>query len=196
LLTLRGIGMSVRRMMLVALLFLGLLYAIVPGMRSLVNGLVLGGKDRVEALFASNDVPIRPISTAATAEVPRHGAGLATDLGENTFWAAPNAAAKPKLVLGFDAPTRLTQAIVHNGDGAGEFQALGRPQDLHLVFFDRSNTVLGTDDVHLEDKPDSQQVALEGADGATRVEIQVMSVYPAPGNPGLALSEIELFQHR
>lgn len=194
LLTLRGVSSALRRTMLVALLLAGLLYAVFPGMRSLVNGLVSGGVDRVEAMFARPDVAVRPISTTATAELPGHGAGLATDLGENTFWAAPDAAARPKLVLGFDRPTQLTRALVHNGDGAGDFQALARPQDLLVVYFDQTNAVIGTVNVTLQDTPDVQEIQLGGGEGATRVEIQVMSVHPAPANPGLALSEIEMFQ--
>lgn len=183
-------------MLVVALLLAGLLYAVVPGMRSLVNGLVIGAKDRVESIFTSRDVAVRPISTAATAELPGHAAGLATDLGEDTFWAAPDAAARPTLVLGFERPTELTRAIVHNGDGTGDFQALGRPRELNLVYFDQNGTVVGTGNVRLQDTPDEQEVQLGGGDGATRVEMQVISVHPSPDNPGLALSEIELFQRR
>jgi len=196
LLTARGLTAAMRRTLLLAALLAALLYAIFPAMRDLVHGLVLGGKDRVEALFGRQDVEVRPISTTATAALADHPADQATDLAKNTFWSAPDAAARPTLVVVFDHPTQLTRAIVHNGDGAGDFPALGRPHELHLVYFDGSGTVLGATDVTLKDTPNEQQVQLGEGDGATRVEIQVTSVHPAPSAPGLALSEIEFFERQ
>jgi hypothetical protein len=64
-----------------------------------------------------------------------------------------------------------------------------------MVYFD-GEIVSGTFDVTLEDKPDEQEVEFGRGDGATRVEIQVMSFYRSPQSPGLALSEIELFERR
>lgn len=195
LLTLRGLSRTLRRMLFVALLLAGLFYAVFPSMRSLVNGLVIDGKDRVNALIGRKDVAVRPISTTATAELPDHPAGLATDLMTNTFWSAPDAA-RPKLMVVFDHPTRLTRAIVHNGDGTGDFPALDRPRELHLVYFDDSNTVLGASDVTLNDTPSTQEVQLAGSPGATRVEIEVRSVHPAQRDSDLALSEIEFFERQ
>jgi hypothetical protein len=164
-------------------------------MRGVVNERVLAGKEWVESAISQNPVAVRPISTVATAQLPDHAAELATDLGNNTFWAAPDAAAQPTLVLQFDRLTRLVRAIVVNGASGDEFQALGRPRDLHMVYFD-GEIVSGTFDVTLEDKPDEQEVEFGRGDGATRVEIQVMSFYRSPQSPGLALSEIELFERR
>jgi hypothetical protein len=164
-------------------------------MRGVVNERVLAGKEWVESAISQNPVAVRPISTVATAQLPGHAAELATDLGNNTFWAAPDAAAQPTLVLQFDRLTRLVRAIVVNGGSGDEFQALGRPRDLHMVYFD-GEIVTGTFDVTLEDKPDKQEVKFGRGDGATRVEIQVMSFYRSPQSPGLALSEIELFERR
>lgn len=194
LLTPRGVLAAVRRVLIVALLLLGLLYAVFPSMRSLVNGLVLDGKDKIESMFVQQYVPVRPIQVTATGEVPDHLAPLATDGFSNTFWAAPDAAAQPALVLEFDRPTSLVRAIVHNGGGE-DFQALSRPRELHLVYSDGERTI-GTSDVLLTDTPDEQQVEFTGGDGATRVEIHVMSVYSSVDSPGLALSEIELFERQ
>ena len=195
LLTLRGLTAAFRRVLLVAALLAGLLYAISPSMRGVVNERVLAGKEWVESAISQKPVAVRPTSTAATAQLPDHTAEQATDLGNNTFWAAPDAAAKPKLVLQFDRLTRLVRAIVVNGGSGDEFQALGRPRDLHVVYFD-GEIVTGTFDVTLEDKPDEQEIKFGRGDGATRVEIQVMSFYRSPQSPGLALSEIELFERQ
>jgi len=192
--TLRGVSTAVRRALLVGVLILALLYAVIPSMRSLVNGAVLGIKDRVEALFVPQYAPVRPTSFSATAEIPDHPPELAFDLITNTFWAAPNAAAEPTLVVGFDRPTRLVRAIVRVGGGE-DFQAFGRPETLHLVY-SAGGTTIGTSDVVLNDTPEAQEVMFSGGDGATSVEIHVVSVYRSVQSPGVALSEIELFERR
>lgn len=190
LLTLRGVLTLIRRLLIVAALLLGLLYAVSPSLRSTVNDWVQGLGNDVESRISPEQV--RPTLTESTAQLPEHPATLATDGFSNTYWVAPDAAARPTLVLGFDQPTDLERAIIRGGGGE-DFQALGRPRDLHLVYYN-GQTVLGTSDVSLQDVPDPQQVDLGGGDGATRVEIQVMSYYRAVTSPALALSEIELFE--
>lgn len=193
--TLRGVSTLVRRALLIGVLLLALLYVAIPSMRSLVNGAALGLRDRVEALFVQKPVPVRPTSFTATDEVPDHGAALAVDGFNNTFWSAPNAAEEPTLVLGFDQPTRLVRAIVWVGGGDDPL-ALGRPKQLHLVY-SAGGTTIGTFDALLEDTPGKQQqVKLEGGDGATSVEIHVVDVYRSVQSPAVALSEIELFERR
>ncbi|MGH3912937.1 MAG: NADase-type glycan-binding domain-containing protein [Pseudonocardiaceae bacterium] len=192
--TVRGVFALIRRALLVGVLILGLLYAFIPPMQGLVNASVLGIKDRVEALFVRNYVPVRPTSFTATAEVADHPAALAVDLTTNTYWAAPDAAAEPTLVLGFDRPTQLVRAIIRVGV-AEDFQALGRPETLHLVY-SADGTTIGTSDVVLQDTPEPQEVTFGGGDGATSVEIHVVSVYRSVQSPAVALSEIELFERR
>ncbi|MGH3928860.1 MAG: NADase-type glycan-binding domain-containing protein [Pseudonocardiaceae bacterium] len=191
----RGVSTVVRRVLLVGVLLLALLYAVIPSMRSLVNGAVLGIKNRVEALFVQQYVPVRPTSFSATEEASDHPAELAVDGFKNTFWSAPNAAEEPTLVLGFDSPTRLARAIVWVGGGEDPL-ALGRPKELHLVY-SAGGTTIGTSDVVLQDTPGKEQeVTFSGGDGATSVEIHVVSVYRSVQSPGVALSEIELFERR
>ncbi|HEU0086911.1 MAG TPA: zinc ribbon domain-containing protein [Pseudonocardiaceae bacterium] len=193
LLTLPGMMALVRRTLLVAALLAGLLYAISPSMRGVVHGLVGSLRDRVESVFAQKPVQVHATKTEATAQRPDHPGPMATDGLTNTFWVAPRAADKPMLVVTFDRPTRLVEAIVHNGAAGEQFQALARPAKLHVVFSD-GETPIGVADVPLEDKPGVQTVQFGGGDGATRVEIRVVDFYRSEQNPGLALSEIEFFQ--
>jgi hypothetical protein len=86
------------------------------------------------------------------------------------------------------------RAIVHNGGGE-DFQALGRPRELHIVYI-AGGTTIGTSDVFLQDTPEQQEVEFGGGDGATRVEIHVVDAYRSVQNPGVALSEIEFFERR
>ncbi|MGH4025913.1 MAG: NADase-type glycan-binding domain-containing protein, partial [Pseudonocardiaceae bacterium] len=195
LLTLRGLNSAFRRVLLVAALLAGLLYAVVPSLRGAVNELARGGVDRITSALGQKDVPVRPVSTDAAAQVPEHPARYAFDGGNNTFWKAPNADAKPTLVLKFDHPTQIERAIVHNGGSGEEFGVLARPRQLHVVYFN-GETPSGVFDVTLEDKPDEQEVAFGRGDPATRVEIQVTDVYRAPDSPDLGLTEIELFERQ
>ncbi|HEX2299042.1 MAG TPA: zinc ribbon domain-containing protein, partial [Pseudonocardiaceae bacterium] len=111
-----------------------------------------------------------------------------------TFWAAPGGNTQPTLIVEFERPVNLVSAIVHNGGGEA-FQALSRPRDLHLSYFD-GNRPLGASDVTLTDAPDEQQIDLEGRDGTTRVEVQVLSFYTSPQSPDMALSYLEFFERQ
>lgn len=177
-------------MLLVALLLAGLLYAIFPPLRHSVNEQVLGAKRQLESMIFTQYVPVRPTSVTATGELPEHPAAAATDGFTNTFWVAPDAAAQPTLVLSFDRPTRLARAIIRVGGGE-DFQALGRPERLHLVY-----STGRTADVTLADTPEPQEVEFVGGDGASTVELHVVSIYRSVQNPGLAVTEIELFERK
>jgi zinc-ribbon domain len=191
---LSSISRMIRRALAAAAVIAVLAYAVFPPLRGAVNDGVLGIRDKIMAMFTQQYVPVHPISTTATAELPDHPAKLATDTFKNTYWVAPDAAAQPTLILGFDGPTKLVRAIVHSGGGP-DLEALGRPDKLHLVFSD-GQRVLGTSDVTLTDTLDPQQVDFSGGDGATRVEVHVLSTYRSVTTPAVALSELELFQRQ
>ena len=195
LLTLRGVSAALRRVLLLALVLAGLSYAVFPSMRGAVNELVREGVDRIESSFGQDPVTVRPIRTTASAALPDHVAELATDQFTNTFWAAPDAQAQLRLVVEFERPTRLVRAVVFNGASGEEFETLGRPRDLHLVY-SNDDRIIGESDASLEDIPGEQQIELGDGDGATRVEIQVLSVYSSPQSPGVALSYIEFFERQ
>lgn len=186
----RGVRVLVRRGLAAAVLLAGLLYAVAPPVREWVNREALGATQWVQSLISSQFVPVHPTSTSARAQLPDHPARLATDGFTNTFWVAPDGAAQPTLVLGFDRPVGLVRAIVRVGGGQ-DFQAFGRPERLHLVFSTGRST-----DLTLQDTPDEQKVDLDGGTGVTSVEIHVVSVYRSVRNPGMALTEIELFDRR
>lgn len=186
----RGVRVLVRRGLAAAVLLAGLLYAVAPPVRGWVNREALGATQWVQSLISSQFVPVHPTSTSATAQLRDHPARLATDGVTNTFWVAPDGAAQPTLVLGFDRPVGLARAIVRVGGGQ-DFQAFGRPERLHLVFSTGRST-----DLTLQDTPEEQEVDLHGGAGVTSVEIHVVSVYRSVRNRGMALTEIELFDRR
>lgn len=191
---LSSISRLIRRVLVAAVVLLALAYAIFPPLRGAVNSALGSLRDRIESIFTVQYVPVHPTSTVATAAMPGHGAELATDGIANDFWAAPDAAAQPTLVLGFDNPTKLVGAAVHSGD-SDDPRGYGRPDKLHLVFFN-GPTLLGTADVELTDTTDEQKVTFDGKPGATSVEVHIVSVYRSVSSPAVALSEIEFSEQR
>jgi hypothetical protein len=189
-----SISALIRRTLMAAVVIAALAYAIFPPLRSAVNTSVGQLRDRIEAMFTQKYLPVHPTSTTATAQVPQNPAALATDSFKNTYWIAPDAATQPTLVVGFDSPTKLVGAAIHSG-GGDDLQALGRPEKLHLVFSD-GHRVLGTSDVTLADTLDEQKVTFDGKDGATSVEVHIVSVYRSVRTPAVALSEIEFSERQ
>lgn len=185
---LRWLRTALRRGLAIGLLLAGLLYLVAPGLRGWVNEHASSLAGRVQSWISPQPLPVRPISVTATGELPDHRAGAATDGFSNTFWAAPDAAAEPTLVLDFEQPVGLDRALVQVGGGE-DFQGWGRPKELHLVYSNGR-----AEDVTVIDTPGPQKVTLDGGDGVTRVEIHVVSAYRSVQNPGLALSEIELYE--
>jgi hypothetical protein len=165
------------------------MYGLIGSFREAVNDRVLGEKDRVEDVFDNDLVPVRPVRVTATAALPKHGAALATDNATDTYWAAP-IRPRPVLVLFFDHPVQISQAIVHNGVGE-KFQNSHRAGTLHLVFATGQ-----TDDVELEDTPDSQEVSVESGDGGRRLEIHLDELHRSVNGSFVAISEIELFESK
>lgn len=180
-----------RRTLLVAALLAALLYAISPGMREVVHGLVGALKERVESVIR-RPVAVVPIGTEGPVADPEHPAEFATDRVPTTFWVAPGP--DSTLTLTFDRPTRLVRAFVLNGAAGPEFNALSRARELHVVYFDSDGEVIHARDVPLEDTPDEQRVDFGGGDGATRLEITLKDSHRSPQSSAVALTDIDFFE--
>lgn len=183
----RRMASLVRRVLLVAVLLLGLLYALIPGFRSAVNDQVLALKDAIQGIFVTKLDPVHPIDVQANHELPGHQPNMASDGYKNTYWAA-DAGANPTLVFTFQRQVDIREAIVHSGVGA-DLESTARPRTLHLVY-----STGKTYDVKLADTGDEQQVDIKNSAGARRVEIHVGDLYRSLQSDDVAISEIELFQ--
>ncbi|HEV8561809.1 MAG TPA: zinc ribbon domain-containing protein [Actinophytocola sp.] len=177
----------VSRLFLVLVAFAGILYAAVPPFRSGVNTEARTFKSWVTRQFSNKLVPARPTKVTATAAVPDHAAGLAADNARNTFWAVPPTP-EPVLVLSFDKPVDVRQAIVRSGNAA-DFSSTHRPAKLHLVY-----TTGHTFDVNLADTPDPQTVTIGESAGTTSIEIHIVALHRSEKGNTVAISEIELFE--
>lgn len=179
---------AVRRVVAVLLLVLGIVYGVSGQFRGWVNERAFALKHQAEKIIFQQYVPVSPVEVTATSQLPDHPAGAATDGFSNTFWAAPGAGPEPTLVLRFDREVSISRALVRNGS-ADNFQGQHRAERLHFVF----NTGR-TADVTLKDNPDPQQIDIANGDGATSVEIHVVSLFRSVKGTDVAVSEIELFQ--
>jgi zinc-ribbon domain len=174
---------------LVLLLVLaGLAYVLAPGVRSWANPSIATVTRKAQSIFKPVYVPVRPVEVSASGELPDHPARAASDGFTTTHWALPEGGSESILVFRFERPVNLKRAIVHSG-ASDDFQATHRPERLHLVFSTGQTT-----DLTLVDTPDQQIHGLPGSEGATSVEIHIVSLYHAISGPNLALTEIEFFE--
>jgi hypothetical protein len=179
---------TARRVVSVLLVIAGIAYGMSGQFRGWVNERAIALRHGVEKIIFQQYVPVSPVEIAATTQRPDHPGPLATDGFSNTYWAAPGDGPEPTLILKFDRPVSVSRAIVRNG-AAGEFQGQHRAERLHFVF-----STGRTADVVLKDNPDPQEVDIAEGDGATSVEIHVVSLFRSVKGTDLALSEIELFE--
>ncbi|WP_218952069.1 NADase-type glycan-binding domain-containing protein, partial [Amycolatopsis anabasis] len=186
--TIRTTFRVARRMIGIALIVLGIAYGVLPSFRGWVNQHATEAKNGVEGLIFPRYEPVAPISIQSPVQTPDHPATLVSDGFKNTHWAAPVNGAEPVVVLKFDRAVDLGRIIVHSGTPDG-FQAQHRPERLHLVF-----STGRTADVTLADKPDAQELEIEGGEGAEGVEIHVVATFKAVNGTEVAISEIELFR--
>ncbi|KOV12226.1 hypothetical protein ADK60_32885, partial [Streptomyces sp. XY431] len=136
--------------------------------------------------------PVTPVRVEASAEVPGHPAGNATDGLSNRYWGAPGPGAS--LTYTFAKPFRLVAVIVTNGastspeDYAGEGRALRI--DLEVTASDGRKTV---EKLTLVDKPGPQTFPT-GISDATTVRLTLDAPAGLDGDRHLALAELEFFQ--
>ncbi|MFE2728563.1 NADase-type glycan-binding domain-containing protein [Kitasatospora sp. NPDC059327] len=136
--------------------------------------------------------PVTPVRVEASAEVPGHPAGNATDGLSNRYWGAPGPGAS--VTYTFAKPFRLVAVIVTNGastspeDYAREGRALRI--DLEVTASDGRKT---RKQLTLTDKPGPQTFPT-GISDATTVRLTLEAPAGLDGDRHLALAELEFFQ--
>ncbi|MFJ9952602.1 NADase-type glycan-binding domain-containing protein [Kitasatospora sp. NPDC091207] len=136
--------------------------------------------------------PVTPVRVEASAEVPGHPAGNATDGLSNRYWGAPGPGAS--VTYTFAKPFRLVAVIVTNGastspeDYAREGRALRI--DLEVTASDGRKTVKK---LTLTDKPGPQTFPT-GISDATTIRLTLDAPAGLDGDRHLALAELEFFQ--
>jgi hypothetical protein len=165
-----------------------LAYAIVPSMRTAVNGEVATIKNDIFNNIPQYD-PIHPDRVVANGHEAGHPSRLAFDSFYNTYWLARwHSAHLPTLTLTFNHPVNLNQMILYSGDNAN-YTAYSRPSALHLIFSNGHSETLNP-----KDTSQKQTLGISNATKVNSVQIQVTAIYP--GNPhrhDVAISDVEFF---
>ncbi|WP_412743499.1 NADase-type glycan-binding domain-containing protein [Krasilnikovia sp. MM14-A1004] len=182
----RRILPAIRKIVAVALLVGGLVYALVPGVRERANGEVLALRERAEKLVFGKPVPVRAVKATSTPVNKKHPADAAVDGHWNTYWSTPVSGAR-RLTLTFQQPVELHKALIRGGI-AGDVRASQRPRTLHLVY----PTGQGQD-LNMIDNTDPQEFELNSGGKVSSVEIYVQDTYTNAESKQVTISEVELF---
>jgi hypothetical protein len=175
----------IRRVVAIALIVGGLVYASVPPFRDWVNVRVVDAKSRAMSIIHPQYTPVHPFQVTDQSELSGHPGSALSDGFTNTFWAAP-VGDKAVVTLKFDHPTQVQRALIRIGI-SGNFQGANRPHQLHLVF-----STGKTQDLDLDDTADPQEVSIKAGGPVTSIELHVTSLYKASSD-SVAITEIELF---
>ncbi len=135
---------------------------------------------------------VTPSKVTASAEVPGHPAGNATDGFNNRYWGAP--AVGDSLTFTFRTPVRLVDLDITSGASRDPqvYRGEARPITLDLVTI-TSKGEKARKTITLDDKPGPQTIQTGISDVAT---VQLIIRSTAGMSPGrhIALAEIEFFK--
>ncbi|MGH6655749.1 MAG: NADase-type glycan-binding domain-containing protein [Actinocrinis sp.] len=143
---------------------------------------------RARATVNQHYTNVTPVGASASSEAG-HGAGLAVDGLNNTYWASsqhPDGAGDT-ITVTFASPVDIDQIGILSGADAKDFRASGRPHDLVV-------TVQGASpvEVSLDDSSDFQSRAAT-LRHVTTVTITVKDAYPGQKHHDLAIRDLEFF---
>lgn len=173
----------------VVVLIGGIVYASYAPFRTWVNTNVNTVEQKVLGKVHPQLAQIHAFSTKASAEVTGHPGTMADDGFTNTYWEAPDnvASQQPLLTLTFDHAVTIQRIILTSGS-SDNFQAVDRPETLHLVY----NTGQ-VEDITAKDTPAAQTLTVNHGAGVTSMTIQVTGFFRSAGSTQMAITEIEFF---
>lgn len=162
-----------------------------PDLRSNVVVKVKGGFTSIQGIFNPQFKTVNAVEVTATSSVPGHEPGFANDLVLNSFWAeaAEGEGIGQTISFTFESPADLTKVLISAGstDTPENYLNQPRPKDLHLVF-----DTGGSFDLTLEDEfRKSQSFTIKGAEGVTKVDVVISSVYRGRNGLDTAIAEVE-----
>ncbi|MBD0742327.1 zinc ribbon domain-containing protein [Streptomyces sp. CBMA152] len=135
---------------------------------------------------------VSPSRVTASAEIPGHPAGNATDGLSNKYWGAPSVG--DSLTFTFQAPFRLVDLVVTSGASTDPpvYRSEARPITVDLVTT-TSKGLVAHKAITLTDKPGPQTIPTGISDVVT-VQLVVRSAAGTGQGRHIALGEIEFFK--
>ncbi len=167
---------------------IALSYVVVAPLRDRVNATVKTAYASAHRHFAPTTTYVRASDAKASSQLSTHPARLTIDLIKETYWAANTTTDKqPWIRLRFGSPVELDGLLITSG-AANDFASLARPNEVQIVFSDKTSTRFALKD---DPKPISYDVS---ARGVTYVEIHILTVHPSAQSPDVAINEVEFFK--
>ncbi len=157
-----------------------------PG-RAWLTSHVLGLEHKAQAQLTQRYVNVVPIRARASSAAPGHGAMLAIDGIDQTYWLTGGDGTGATLRIRFASPTDIARVGVLAGEPGGGYTTQARPRTIELIAAGRPQVTLSLlDTPALQNRPVS-------LDGVTVVTVVVENAYPGQQGQAVALREIEFF---
>lgn len=192
-----GMVMRIIRWAIVAVIVLAALaFLLRPNFRTTVIDRVTAAVTSVRKIVLPRLDPVHPVGATATSNIPGHGADLAIDTFNNTYWGASTTDHSPTLIVHFAGPVDLADIGFSSGASGtaptDQFLAQPRPHVVHLVFSNGTTADLSLKDEDPKAAKNAQFYSID-AKQVTFVEIHILSMWPTagPAPTSVAISEVE-----
>jgi hypothetical protein len=155
--------------------------------RSWITAHVLGLEHKAQAQLTQQYVNVVPIRARASSAAPGHGAMLAIDGIDQTYWLTAGDGTGATLTIRFAGPTDIARVGLLSGEPGGGYTSQARPRTIELIAGARPPAVLS-----FEDTPAFQNRPVSLA-GVTVLTVVIENAYPGQQGQSVALREIEFF---
>jgi hypothetical protein len=147
-----------------------------------------GLEHRAQARLSQRYADVVPISASASTAAPEHGAKLAIDGIQQTYWRARAGQGNgAKLVIRFPSPQNIDRVGVLSGEPGAAYRTQARPQTIELIAGHGQPVTLSFDDT-----PGFQNRAVS-LRHVTAITVVIRDVYPGQRGQAVTLREIEFF---
>jgi hypothetical protein len=158
-----------------------------PG-RAWLTSHVLHLEHRAQTQLSQQYVNVVPVRASASSAAPGHGAMLAIDGIQQTYWLSGGTnGAGARLRIRFASPQDIARVGLLSGEPGGSYTAQARPQTIKLIVAGQPPVTLSFDDTaSFQNRPVSLQ-------HVTVITAVITSVYPGQQGQAVAVRELEFF---
>jgi hypothetical protein len=179
----------------------GLLYGLVPGIRSGVNDKISSLKNTVNGWFHPTRTEVLPTDVFVSASTRGHGSPALKDTATNTYWAAhvPKAGSNVHLTItySFSSKFDLKNMAIWNGIGDAKNRDYNSTERVRSVFLTFPGTSVPGCPIAFKDLPakaDTEDVSGCGANGIAEVQVRIDDFYPSSGAKVIALAKLQFYK--
>jgi hypothetical protein len=149
---------------------------------------VLGLEHKAQAQLSQSYVNVVPVRARASSSAPGHGAMLAIDGIDQTYWLTGGSDGDgATLTIRFASPTDIARVGMLSGEPGGAYTTQARPRTIELIGGDTPPVTLS-----FEDTPAFQNRPVSLTD-VTVLTVLIKNAYPGQQGQSVALREIEFF---